>query len=203
MVIDGGQTNVHNKECLGSYVSWDLKRWGLKKAFERLGISQLINCAYNFLYSYCCGGVGWTSCATTAVMGSLQNSQGHMSQDWERTIIVPCGFQKSDLISTLGGGVFHCQPQPVQCEHFQRAAWTKGLFRQYSLFKPRLQLTTNEWILEGFYYLELENTQRGDNSSFLYPSLDYIGLGNLDRTGGITSQLPLRLKNNNKMTLIN
>lgn len=56
MVIDGGQTNVHNKECLGSYVSWDLKRWGLKKAFERLGISQLINCAYKFLYSYCCGG---------------------------------------------------------------------------------------------------------------------------------------------------
>lgn len=101
------------------------------------------------------------------------------------------------------GGVFHCQPQPVQCEHFQRAAWTKELFRQYSLFKPRLQLTTNEWILEGFYYLELENTQRGDNSSFLYPSLDYIGLGNLDRTGGITSQLPLGLKNNNKITLLN
>lgn len=58
------------------------------------------------------------------------------------------------------------------------------------------QPKTNEYIFEGFNYL-VENTQRSDNGSFLFPSLDSIGFGNLDR---YIQPTPNWVKNDNRMT---
>lgn len=70
----------------------------------RLGISQLINCAYNFLYSYCGGGGARLKILRNGLIAKFPGT--YESGLGKKYAIVPCGFQKSDLISTLVVGYF-------------------------------------------------------------------------------------------------